>query len=138
LLRLRDLQEETGGFTTVTPLLSSGEAPASPIDGLRMVAVSRLVLDNLPHVSANWPALGLSVALLTLQFGVDDLDAAGVAGGTPTIPAPDPLSREELVELIHDAGFRPVERDGRHGVVCEYPAPPSLGERRSIPQQVWA
>ncbi|HEX2774244.1 MAG TPA: aminofutalosine synthase MqnE [Micromonosporaceae bacterium] len=138
LLRLRDLQDDTGGFTTVTPLLTSGEAPASPIDGLRMVAVSRVVLDNLPHVAANWPTLGLSVALLSLQFGVDDLDVAGIAGGAPATPTPDPLTRDELVELIHDAGFRPVERDGRHAVVREYPAPPSLAERRSIPQQVWS
>lgn len=138
LLRLRDLQDETGGFTSVTPLLTSGEAPTSPIDGLRLVAASRLVLDSLPHVAANWPALGLSVALLSLQFGVDDLDMAGIVGAAPATPAPDPLTRDELVELIHDAGFRPVERDGRYAVVREYPAPPSLAERRSVPQQVWS
>jgi aminodeoxyfutalosine synthase len=153
MLRLRDLQDETGGFASVTPLLTPGapgEAPASPIDGLRMVAVCRLVLDNLPHVAVDWPTLGLSVALLSLQFGVDDLDtsgaasgaasgvASGAAGGAPPTPVPEPLGRDELVELIHDAGFRPVERDSRYGVVREYPAPPSLAERRSIPQQVWS
>jgi aminodeoxyfutalosine synthase len=138
MLRLRDLQDETGGFTTVTPLLTSGGAPASPIDGLRMSAACRLVLDNMPHVAASWPILGLSVALLALQFGVDDLDTAGVEGEAPATAPPDPLHRDELVDLIHDAGFRPVERDGRYTTVREYPPPPSLAERRSIPQQVWS
>jgi aminodeoxyfutalosine synthase len=138
ILRLRDLQDETGGFSAVTPLLAPGKERPSPIDGLRVAAICRLVLDNVPHISANWATLGLSVALLSLQFGVDDLDAAGMAGGMPTTLAPDPLGRDELVELIHDAGFRPVERDGRYALVREHPPPPSLAERRSIPQQVWS
>jgi aminodeoxyfutalosine synthase len=138
LLRLRDLQDETGGFVRVTPLVIAAGGPASPIDGLRMAAVCRLVLDNVPHVSVSWSAVGRSVASLSLHFGVDDLDAAGVAGRETATPSPDPLSRDDLVELISEAGFRPIERDGRHEVVHEYPAPPSLAERRSVPQQVWA
>jgi aminodeoxyfutalosine synthase len=138
LLRLRDQQDETGGFVSVTPLVIAAGEPPSPIDGLRMVAVCRLVLDNVPHISVSWPVIGRSVTSLSLHFGVDDIDAAGAAGRPPTKPAPDPLSRDELVELISEAGFRPVERDGTHAVVHEYPAPPSLAERRSVPQEVWS
>jgi aminodeoxyfutalosine synthase len=175
LLRVRELQEETGGFTAVMPRRRVAEAtarealarragdngrwaadtarhaeieppgiepvgiePASPADALRMIAVTRLLVDNVRHVSANWPTLGLSVALLSLQFGADDLDTAGVGGRLPGEPLPDPMGRDDLVELIHDAGFRPVERDSALAVVREYDPAPSLAERRSAPQQIWA
>lgn len=171
LLRLRELQQETRGFTAVTPVRvtdagasrvgdgdkgggaadaaeSAGTQPAgiqragieaaSPADALRMIAVTRLLVDNVPHVSADWPSLGLSVALLSLRFGADDLDAAGVEGGLASDPPPDPLRRDNLVELIHDTGFRPIERDSARAVVREYAAAPSLAERRSVPQQIWA
>lgn len=165
LLRLRELQEQTDGFTVVTPVRRLVDVPAertggnggrardaagpasveppgielaSPADALRMIAVTRLLVDNVGHVSADWPTLGLSVALLSLQFGADHLDAAGVEGRLPGDPQPDPLSRDDLVDLIHDAGFRPVERDSGQVVVREYPAAPTLAERRSAPQQIWA
>ncbi|HEX7745384.1 MAG TPA: aminofutalosine synthase MqnE [Micromonosporaceae bacterium] len=176
LLRLRELQEETGGFTSVTPVRQrvagvgptrasdngggavdrarptgteptgieptgtepTGIEPASPADALRMIAVTRLLVDNVHHVSADWPTLGLSVAVLSLQFGADDLDTAGAEGRLPGEPLPDPVGRDDLVELISDAGFRPVERDSARAVLREYAAPPSLADRRSVPQQIWA
>lgn len=149
LLRLRELQDETGALTRVA-LVGQGASdrdpvraraadlgPASVADVLRTAAVCRLLLDNVPHLSAGWPTVGLSVTLLSFQFGVDDLDAAGADSRSPGDP-PDPLTREDLVNLIQDAGFRPVERDSRHRVIHEYAAPPSLAERRSVPQQVWS
>ena len=79
---------------------------------------------------------------LALSFGADDLDGSVVeykithdadAYGTPTT-----MHREDLLHLIWDAGFQPVERNTRYEVVREYDRPPSLAERRSEPQQVWA
>ncbi|MFY1688559.1 aminofutalosine synthase MqnE [Plantactinospora sp. WMMB782] len=166
VLRLRDLQDETGGFTSFLPLrfpdpagpadgsgagrpagevaVSAGEAAssawsASPAESLKTFAVSRLLFDNVPHLRCCWAAQGRSVAQLALNFGVDDLSTAPAdqyaTGGSGTS---DPLSREELLQLVSEADFRPVERDSRYAVLREYDAPPSLAERRSEPQQVWA
>jgi aminodeoxyfutalosine synthase len=85
---------------------------------------------------------GLSVAQLSLNFGADDLDGSVVEYkithdaddyGTPTT-----MHRDDLLNIIWDAGFQPVERNTRYEVVREYPKPTSLAERRSVPQQVWA
>ncbi|HEX6872996.1 MAG TPA: aminofutalosine synthase MqnE, partial [Micromonosporaceae bacterium] len=105
-------------------------------------AVSRLLFDNLPHLKCCWVMHGLSLAQLSLNFGADDLDGSAVeykithdadANGTPST-----MHRDDLLALIWDAGFQPVERDTRYRVVREYDAPPSLARRRAEPQQVWA
>jgi aminodeoxyfutalosine synthase len=104
--------------------------------------VSRLLFDNVPHVKCFWVMHGVSLAQLSLNFGADDLDGSVVeykithdadSYGTPTT-----MHREDLLELIRDAGFRPVERNTRYEIVREYDAPAPLSERRSQPQDVWA
>ena len=99
--------------------------PQAPAESLRAFAVSRLVLDNVAHIRCSLAAHGSSVAQLALNFGADDLEGSAEAV-------------EDLVELIGDAGFQPVERDAAYNVVVEHPKPPSLAERRSEPQKVWA
>lgn len=140
LLRLRDLQDDTGGFASVVPVRhrpDPAEPPAaSPVDALRTFAVARLLLDGVPHLGCDRHTDGSPIAALSLNFGVDDLDGAVVAPETG--PEDVSTAREDVVELIGDAGFRPVERDTRHRVVREYDAPPSLAQRRSEPQRVWA
>ncbi|AVT39713.1 radical SAM protein [Plantactinospora sp. BB1] len=171
VLRLRELQDETVGFTSFLPLRyehdlavaaagggghGSGQPTgtpqpiearqptetASPAESLKTFAVSRLLLDNVPHLGCCWATQGRSVAQLALNFGVDDLAGAAAgdrAGhGTDSAGTPAALSREELLQLVWDADFRPVERDSRYAVLREYDAPPSLAERRAEPQQVWA
>jgi aminodeoxyfutalosine synthase len=159
VLRLRELQDETGGFVVFIPLryqhdfvdstdgvvrnrLQATTTMAAPAESLKTFAVSRLLFDNIEHVKCFWVMHGLSVAQLSLNFGVDDLDGSVVeykithdadAYGTPTT-----MHREDLLDLIWDAGFRPVERDTRYRVVHEYPAPPTLAQRRAQPQDVWA
>jgi aminodeoxyfutalosine synthase len=151
VLRLRELQDETGGFTTFVPLRHQHDsetrdrAPGrtttgAPTDSLRTSAVSRLLFDNVPHVGCSWMLHGASVAQLALQFGIDDLDGSVVddqitddAGDAPAA-----LHRADLVQLIWDGGFRPVERDARYTAVREYDPAPSLAERRAEPQRVWA
>jgi aminodeoxyfutalosine synthase len=159
LVKLRELQDQTGGFQVFIPLryqhdfvdsadgkvrnrLQERTTMAAPAESLKTFAVSRLLFDNVPHVKCFWVMHGLSVAQLSLNFGVDDLDGSVVEYkithdadeyGTPTT-----MHRDDLLHLIWDAGFRPVERNTRYEVVREYDAPVPLAQRRAEPQQVWA
>ena len=130
LLRLRELQDESGGFNAFIPLsfqpantgLSELPGPTG-FDDLRVLAAGRLVLDNFRHVKAFWINVGLKLAQVSLSFGVNDLDgtvveekishAAGVETGQE-------LTRDELVRVIRGAGRVPVERDTLYNVVRRY------------------
>jgi aminodeoxyfutalosine synthase len=123
LLRLRELQDETGGFLAFIPLAFHPEntvferrgwtfTPGS--DDLKMVAVSRLLLDNVPHVKAYWIMMGLPLAQVALHFGADDVQGTVVreeifhAAGAETETE---QKIEELVRVIQAAGRVPVQRD---------------------------
>jgi aminodeoxyfutalosine synthase len=123
LLQLRALQDRTGGFDAFIPLKYKAENNAlggigevSAIETLRMVAISRLALDNIPHIKAYWPMLGKAVMQMALLFGADDIDGTindttkiySMAGAEEQHPS---LGVEELCRLVRDAGFVPVERD---------------------------
>jgi aminodeoxyfutalosine synthase len=121
LVRLRELQDETGGFQTFIPLAFHPDntrlshiAKASALVDLRTMAVSRLMLDNFPHIKAYWVMLGIKTAQIALGFGADDLDGTVVhekiyhdAGSD----SPQELSAAEIRRLIEEAGRIPVERD---------------------------
>jgi aminodeoxyfutalosine synthase len=121
LLRLRELQDETGGFQTFIPLAFHPEntglshiRKASGLIDLKIMAVSRLMLDNFPHVKAYWVMLGIKTAQVALSFGADDLDGTVVhekiyhdAGSD----SPQELSVADIQRLIKEAGRIPVERD---------------------------
>jgi aminodeoxyfutalosine synthase len=121
LCRLRELQDETGGFQTFIPLAFHPEntrlahlPKASGVMDLRMMAISRLMLDNFPHVKAYWVMLGIKTAQVAQGFGADDLDGTVVhekiyhdAGSD----SPQELSVAEICRLIEEAGRIPVERD---------------------------
>jgi aminodeoxyfutalosine synthase len=131
LLRLRGLQDETQGFQAFIPLafhpdgngMRNLPAPTA-VDALRTVAVSRLLLDNVPHVKAYWVSMTPEVAQIALRFGADDIDGTIVhetiyrAAGSRS---PSGLSTGALVRLIQEAGRVPVERDTLYGVVREHP-----------------
>jgi aminodeoxyfutalosine synthase len=131
LLRIRALQDETGGFQAFIPLafhpdgngMRNLPAPTAA-DDLRTLAVSRLVLDNVPHVKAYWVSSGPDVAQIALSFGADDLDGTIVhetiyrAAGSRS---PSGLRVEELIRLVREAGRVPVERDTLYNVVREHP-----------------
>jgi aminodeoxyfutalosine synthase len=129
LLRLRALQDETGGFQAFVPLafhpennsLSYLPAP-SAVDDLRACAVARLLLHNIPHIKAYWVSLGIKTAQAALWFGADDLDGTvqeekiyHLAGSD----APQALAPAEIVRLIRAAGRTPVERDTFYNVVAQ-------------------
>jgi aminodeoxyfutalosine synthase len=123
LNRLRELQDRTGGFVCFIPLpfLTRGNpmkdiAPICGIEELRTIAVSRLMLDNIPHVKSYWVMLGLKQAQAALYFGANDLDGTVVEekiGHMAGADSPQILSRRELEEMIIGCGLEPVQRDGR-------------------------
>ena len=109
---------------------------ATGADMARTFAVSRLLFDNVPHVKVFWVMHGLAGAQLMLNHGADDMDGSVVeykithdADGFGT---PNKMSREDLLELIRDAGFRPVERNTRYEIIREYDGP--VADRRETPQ----
>ncbi|HEX7284963.1 MAG TPA: aminofutalosine synthase MqnE [Candidatus Angelobacter sp.] len=121
LVRLRALQDETHGFQTFIPLaFHPANTPLAHLYtttgfmDIRQIAVSRLVLDNFPHIKAYWQMLGAKIAQIALRFGADDIDGTVVeekiyhdAGAT----TPQGLRRGELERLIREAGREPMERD---------------------------
>jgi aminodeoxyfutalosine synthase len=127
MLRARALQDETGGFQAFIPLAfhpdnnQMRKLPApTATDTLRVIAVSRLMLDNIPHIKAFWIATGVEVAQLALWYGADDLDGTvqeeriyHMAGSR----TPETLTTADIRRLIRMAGRRPVERDTLYHVV---------------------
>lgn len=130
--RLRQLQDRTGGFQVFIPLKYRkannslgiiGEV--STTEDLRNYAVSRIFLDNFPHLKAYWPMIGQDIAGMSLSFGVDDLDGTiedttriySMAGAEDQNPA---MTTEGLVSLIRKSGLEPVERDTLYNTLKIY------------------
>src|SRR5664279_2794541 len=130
--RLRALQDETGGFNTFIPLKFRNKgndmshiSESSVIEDMKLYAVSRIYMDNFPHIKAYWPMLGRKSAQLTLSFGVNDLDGTiddstkiySMAGSEEQHPS---LSTTELVALIKQVNREPVERDTLYNEIRNY------------------
>ncbi|HEY8735403.1 MAG TPA: aminofutalosine synthase MqnE [Puia sp.] len=130
--RLRTLQDEIGGFNTFIPLKfrnkgndMSNISESSIVEDMKLYAVSRLFMDNFPHIKAYWPMLGRQSAQLTLSFGVNDLDGTiddstkiySMAGSEEQHPS---LSTTELVALIRQVKREPVERDTLYNEIKNY------------------
>ena len=127
LMRLRALQDETGGFQTFIPLAFHPDN--TPLEHLpkttgmldiKQIAVGRLLLDNFAHIKAYWQMLTPKIAQIALRFGADDLDGTVIeekiyhdAGAT----TPQGMRRQELVRLIREAGREPIERDTMYRAV---------------------
>lgn len=146
LRRLRELQDETGGFTGFIPLPFQPENnpvpvehPPSGFDILRTIAVSRAYLDNINHVTAYWVGLGLPLAQVALSYGADDLHGTieeehifHMAGAN----SPQAQTTTAMVQAIREAGRVPVERNTFYEPIREWvgdaktsnPTPPNLLE----------
>jgi len=122
MMKLREAQDETNGFLTFIPLAfqpgNTGIKPknefTSAIEDLKTIAISRLMLDNFPHIKAYWVMLTEEVAAVALNFGADDMD--GTVGGERIAhdagaTSPMALAKDRIVKIIKDAGKIPVERD---------------------------
>ncbi len=121
MIRLRNLQDETGGFNCFIPLIYQKENNYLNVkdfvtgqEYLKTIAISRLVLDNIAHIKAYWATSTINLALIAQEFGADDLDGTiereaiqSAAGASSRYGMP----LEEFVHLIKDSGFIPVERD---------------------------
>ncbi len=121
LVRLRNLQDETHGFQTFIPLAFHPDNTAldhlprtTGLLDIRQIAVSRLMLDNFPHIKAYWQMMSAKIAQIALRFGADDIDGTVIeekiyhdAGAT----TPQGMRRQDLVRLITEAGREAVERD---------------------------
>ncbi len=127
--QLRTLQDETQGFNCFIPLKfrnydneMSHIPETSIVEDLKMYAVARLYMDNIPHLKAYWPMLGRETAQLTQSFGVNDLDGTiddstkiySLAGSEEQFPS---LSSEQLMDLITSVGFEPKERNSVYDVL---------------------
>jgi len=130
--RLRELQDRTHGFNTFIPLKfrnkdndMSNVAESSLVEDMKMYAISRIYLDNFPHIKAYWPMLGRQNAQLSLSFGVNDIDGTiddttkiySMAGSEEQTPA---MNTAQLVTLIKQAKRRPVERGTLYNVIHDY------------------
>ncbi len=130
MLRLRALQDETGGFNAFIPLVYQRENNFLRVEEfptaqeiLKTYAIARILLDNIPHIKAYWATSTIGLALLAQEFGADDLDgtiqkesiqsAAGAASASG-------MKMEEFVELIRNSGFIPVERDSLYNELQIY------------------
>jgi len=133
MMKVRDVQDETGGFLTFIPLafqpgdtgIKTRNNFTSAIDDLKTIAISRLMLDNVPHIKAYWVMLTAEVAAVALNFGADDMDGtvgyeriAHDAGAT----SPMQLQKEKIISIINEARKIPVERDVWYNPLHMYPA----------------
>ncbi len=135
-VQLREQQDKSGGFQCFIPLAfypagtALGHLPGpSGIDSLKTIAVSRLMLDNLPHIKAYWVMLGKTLAQTALHFGANDLDGTITDGGELTGSYSVESNQEvkmslpEIVQLIEEAGFEAVERDTVYNRVVRHAEP---------------
>lgn len=139
MLRLRELQDKTGGFQVFIPLAFHNEGnrmerlPApTAVEDLRVIAISRLMLDNIPHIKAYWVMLGVKTAQAALLFGANDMDGTvteekvyHMAGSH----APDALTIADIRHTIEAAGLVPQERTTTYNSInraeCHEPPPQS-------------
>jgi cyclic dehypoxanthinyl futalosine synthase len=112
LEKIRCLQEETGGFTSFTPLSFAPQSPSSngfdeatAVEYLKTLAISRMYLDNIENIQSNLETQGMKVVQVSLRFGANDAGSVLLAQGANT------ATEEQVRQVIRDAGFKPVHRD---------------------------
>ncbi|MBP5584650.1 MAG: aminofutalosine synthase MqnE [Bacteroidales bacterium] len=130
LNRLRTLQDETHGFNAFIPLKYKKENNVLGIErelpwteDLKNFSITRLFLDNIPHLKVYWPMLGKDFSQITLDYGVDDFDGTindstkiySMAGSVEKTPI---ITQDEMITLIKDSGKIPVERDTLYNIIA--------------------
>ena len=142
LQRIRDVQDETGGFTAFIPWTFQRENTAlgrkiteepTGIDYLKMLSVSRLFLDNIQHIQSSWLTQGLRLGQTALRFGADDMGSIMIEENVVSAAGANTEANEkELRYQISEAGFRPQQRDILYRYINRENVA-NLDERRSMP-----
>lgn len=125
LVRLRDIQDATAGFTAFIPWVYQpgntrlGGRTATAVEYLKTLAISRIMLDNFRNIQASWVTQGAKVAQIALEFGANDfgstmIEENVVASAGVTFR----LTKEEIINLIKDAGYTPAQRDTRYNIIA--------------------
>ncbi len=130
ILRLRDLQDKTGGFNAFIPLVYQRKNNFLKVKNfpsgqeiLKTYAISRILLDNIPHIKAYWVTASINLALIAQEFGCDDLDGTiekesiQSAAGASSVEG---MVLDDFIALIKNAGFTPVERDSLYNELRVY------------------
>jgi cyclic dehypoxanthinyl futalosine synthase len=129
LRRIRELQDETAGFTAFIPWtfqaanteLEGGHVPATGVDYLRMLAVSRIYLDNVANIQASWVTQGLRMGQVALAFGANDMGSTMIEENVVAAAGVrNQCDVGEMVRLIRAAGRTPVQRDTLYGEVRRF------------------
>jgi len=127
LFRVRELQDENGGFTAFIPWsyqpgnTALGGEQASGVEYLKVLALSRVILDNVSNIQASWVTQGARMAQIALYFGANDLGGTMLEENVVAAAGVDfRMSRDEIIELARVAGFRPVRRTTTYGILEEY------------------
>jgi cyclic dehypoxanthinyl futalosine synthase len=126
LVRLRDIQDETRGFTAFIPWTYQpgntklGGRSATAVEYLKVLALSRIMLDNFNNIQASWVTQGAKIAQVALEFGANDfgstmIEENVVAAAGVTFK----MTRQEITNLIQDAGYAPAQRDTRYSILGE-------------------
>jgi cyclic dehypoxanthinyl futalosine synthase len=124
LIRIRDIQEETGGFTAFIPWTYQpgntelGGRSATAVEYLKVLALSRIMLDNFQNIQASWVTQGAKIAQVALEFGANDfgstmIEENVVAAAGITFR----MTKQEIVSIIKDAGYTPAQRDTRYNIL---------------------
>jgi cyclic dehypoxanthinyl futalosine synthase len=124
LIRIRDIQDETGGFTAFIPWTYQpgntelGGRSATAVEYLKVLALSRIMLDNFQNIQASWVTQGAKIAQVALEFGANDfgstmIEENVVAAAGVTFK----MTKQEIVSIIKDAGYTPAQRDTRYNIL---------------------
>jgi cyclic dehypoxanthinyl futalosine synthase len=142
LARIRDLQDETGGFTAFIPWTFQRENSAlgkrikdepTGLDYLKMLAVSRLFLDNIEHIQSSWLTQGHRLGQIALRFGADDMGSVMIEENVVSAAGAHNEADERMLRyLIREAGFTPQQRDILYRPVTRQ-LPPDIDEKRTVP-----
>jgi cyclic dehypoxanthinyl futalosine synthase len=126
---VRDLQDRTGGFTAFIPwsfqpgntAYASSLQPATAVEYLRVLALSRLYLDNVPNIQASWVTQGIKLAQVSLRFGANDLGSTMIEENVVAAAGVSHrVSKEEMIAAVRGAGFVPAQRDTYYNVIRIY------------------
>lgn len=143
LCKLRELQDETGGFLAFIPLAFDAKntelahcPPTTAVDDLKCIAVSRLMLDNFEHIKAFWMMITPPVAQLALRYGADDIDGTVLHYEITHViddSTEQALTMADLLKLVHEAGRIPVERDAVYNIIKRWDELPAEVEPPLLP-----